>query len=222
MKARGHRRGGDGRDGDPRHGHPGSRFDEREHGPRRHARTPPRGMPPEEHRRQAPTAVKAYVITVSDSRTAADDTSGAAIARLLAEAGHAVLGRACVPDDAEKVRAAVREAPEEADAILLTGGTGVAPRDVTLEALEPLWEKRLPGFGELFRALSARQIGPAAWLSRAAAGTVAGGRLLFALPGAPAAVELALEELILPELGHAVGLARPPAPPEDEDPGGHG
>jgi molybdenum cofactor biosynthesis protein B len=147
------------------------------------------------------------IITVSDTRRGADDTSGALAERLLSRAGAAVSPRAWVRDDARAIRAALAKALRSrgVDVVVLTGGTGMAPRDVTPEAVEPLLERTLPGFGERFRALSWREVGPAAWLSRAGAG-VARGRLVVYLPGSSGAVRQALEELLIPELVHAVRL----------------
>ncbi len=146
-----------------------------------------------------------------DTRTLADDTGGALVCELLAGAGHRVALREIVKDDALAIRAALERglASPDCDAVLLTGGTGVAPRDVTPEAVEPLLERPLPGFGELFRQLSFGEIGAAALLSRALAG-LARGKPVFAMPGSRAAVRLALERLILPELGHLAGEARKP------------
>jgi molybdenum cofactor biosynthesis protein B len=147
------------------------------------------------------------VLTVSDTRGAADDTSGDRIQRLLEGAGHTVLARRWVRDDRAAIRRAARALLRraEVDALIVTGGTGVAPRDVTPEALEALVDRALPGFGEAFRARSAAQVGTAAWLSRASAG-IAGNRLLVWLPGSTRAVELALNEVLLPELGHVIRL----------------
>ncbi len=147
------------------------------------------------------------VITVSDTRGPRDDSSGDALVRGLSRAGHDVLGRAWVRDDVPMIRRAVRAtlARRDVDVVLLTGGTGVAPRDRTPEALQPLLERELPGLGELFRMLSYRQIGSAAWLSRAGAG-VARGKLVVWLPGSTRAVELAVRRLVGPELGHALRL----------------
>jgi len=147
------------------------------------------------------------IVTVSDTRRGTEDRSGAAIERLLVRAGHRVAVRAWTSDDVTAIRRAARAAlaRRDVDALIVTGGTGVAPRDRTPEALEPLIEKWLPGFGEAFRARSEVQVGTAAWLSRATA-AVARGRLLVMLPGSTAAVELALESLLLPELVHVVRL----------------
>jgi molybdenum cofactor biosynthesis protein B len=149
------------------------------------------------------------VITVSDTRTVADDTGGALACELLEAAGHRIVFRELVKDDADAIRAALGAALASAEcaAVILTGGTGVAPRDVTPEAVAPLLDRPLPGFGELFRQLSFAEIGAAALVSRALAG-LASGTAVFALPGSRAAVRLALERLILPELGHLVGEAR--------------
>lgn len=162
------------------------------------------------HRRPARPAACA-VITVSDTRGPAGDLSGDTIARLLERAGHRVLDRAWVPDEIPAIRRSLRAALKRkaVDAILLTGGTGVAPRDRTPEAVAPLLEAVLPGFGERFRALSARQVGSAAWLSRAGAG-VARGRLVVWLPGSPRAVALAVSRLLAPELPHVLGLLQRP------------
>jgi molybdenum cofactor biosynthesis protein B len=144
---------------------------------------------------------------VSDTRRGAADTSGAAIARLVERARHRVVRRAWVRDDRAAIRRAARVtlARPDVDVLIVTGGTGIAPRDVTPEALAPLVERWLPGFGEVFRFLSVRQVGAAAWLSRAAAG-VARGRLIVMLPGSRPAVELAMKQLILPELVHALRM----------------
>ena len=147
------------------------------------------------------------IITVSDTRGAADDPSGDRAQKLLEAAGHTVLARRWVRDD----RAAIRRAAKmllrrrDVDAVIVTGGTGVAARDVTPEALEPLYDRALPGFGEHFRACSEAQVGTAAWLSRASAGVV-GSRLLVLLPGSTRAVELAMKDVLLPELGHVLRL----------------
>lgn len=155
----------------------------------------------------APRAVGVAIVTVSDTRRGADDTSGATAERLLVHAGCVVPSRAWVRDDVAAIRRAVRAALARADvdAVVLTGGTGVAPRDVTPEAVEPLLERPLPGFGERFRALSWDTVGTAAWLSRAGAG-VARGRLVVYLPGSVGAVRQALEQLLIPELVHVVRL----------------
>jgi molybdenum cofactor biosynthesis protein B len=144
---------------------------------------------------------------VSDSRRGREDTAGALVERLVARAGHRVLTRAWVRDEPAALRRAGRAALARAgvDVLIVTGGTGLGPRDRTPEALAPLAARAIPGFGERFRALSSRQVGAAAWLSRAGA-FVARGRLVVMLPGSRAAVELALTRLLLPELVHAVRM----------------
>jgi molybdenum cofactor biosynthesis protein B len=158
-----------------------------------------------EHKAHAPRAVRCVVCTVSDSKTKETDTSGRLLQELLAAAGHEVVGYHLVRDEPAQVQAVLEAACADpaAQAVLFTGGTGITTRDRTPEAIEALLELRLPGFGELFRLLSYQEIGPAAMLSRAQAG-VRAGRLVFSLPGSPAACRLALERLILPELGHLV------------------
>ena len=160
------------------------------------------------HRRGAPQQVPTVVITVSDTRTLETDTGGARVAERLAQAGHPVVSREIVRDDPDAIAEALRKAlsRDEIAAVILTGGTGVAPRDVTPEAVEPLLERVIPGFGELFRMLSFGDIGSAALLSRALAGVVSG-RVVFVLPGSRGAVELAMEKLILPEIGHLAAEA---------------
>jgi molybdenum cofactor biosynthesis protein B len=165
-------------------------------------------MSVEHHRSLAVANLGFAVITVSDSRTEADDEGGRRIAEAAAAAGHRVIRRAWVTDDVTAIRRAVREAlAPPVDVVVLTGGTGFSPRDVTVEAVAPLLERPIEGFGELFRALSYQQVGAAAMLSRATAGLV-GGRALFALPGSPKAASLAMETLILPEAGHLLSQAR--------------
>jgi len=162
---------------------------------------------PRHHKAHAPSSVACGVITISDSRTPETDDSGRLIRDMLAAAGHTVPVAAIVKDETDAILAAVSRAAETCDAILTNGGTGLATRDVTIPTLAPLLERTLPGFGELFRSLSYQEIGSAALLSGALAG-VFRGRLLVCLPGSPDACRLALEKLILPELGHAIGLLR--------------
>jgi molybdenum cofactor biosynthesis protein B len=158
-----------------------------------------------DHHAAAPASVRVYVLTVSDTRTEETDTSGKAIADLLVEAGHALAGRAIVRDEPAEVRARIVEALGQPDvqAIITTGGTGINARDTSFETIDALLEKRLDGFGELFRMLSYQEIGAAAMLSRAAAG-MARGRIVVSLPGSEHAVRLAMTKLVLPELGHLV------------------
>lgn len=151
--------------------------------------------------------LKVVVITASDTRTPADDASGRIIRELLEGAGHVVTHYEIVPDDPERIRALVIEHVASDDAIIINGGTGIAARDSTIEAIRPLLNKELEGFGELFRMLSYQAIGSAAFLSRALAGT-ANGRIVVALPGSPAACKLAMEKLLLPELGHLAHLLK--------------
>ena len=160
---------------------------------------------PLEHKASAPRSVGCFVLTVSDSKTPETDTSGALIRELLEKAGHAVVGVAIVKDEPSEVRSMIRRqsADPRVRAIIMTGGTGITSRDSTFEAVETLLDKRLTGFGELFRVLSYQEIGSAAILSRAQAG-VAQGRIVFSLPGSPNACRLALEKLIIPELGHLI------------------
>lgn len=149
-------------------------------------------------------AIRCGVITISDTRTPATDTSGAAARAALEAAGHVVAGYAVVPDEPAQIVALVRElAGQGCQAIITSGGTGITRRDSTFEAIDGLLEKRLPGFGELFRMLSYQEIGAAAMLSRATAGLF-GGAVIFCLPGSTGAVRLALERLIVPELPHLV------------------
>ena len=158
-----------------------------------------------EHKAQAPASVGCYVLTVSDTRTEATDASGRAIADLLSAAGHRICGRAIVKDDPDLVRAAVTRQLAKADvqAVITTGGTGITSRDSTYEAIAALLQKKLDGFGELFRMLSYEQIGSAAMMSRACAG-LASGKIVVSLPGSESAARLAMGRLLIPELGHLV------------------
>ena len=160
-------------------------------------------MSTELHRRDAPKSVRCFVLTISDTRTAASDRSGAAIAAALEGAGHEIVGRQIVRDDPADVRTAVTAQTAIAQVIVTTGGTGITSRDSTYEAITSVLDKTLDGFGELFRVLSYEQVGSAAMLSRACAGSI-GRTAVFALPGSEQAVRLALTKLILPEIGHVV------------------
>jgi len=166
-------------------------------------------MSHDEHRAASPSTVRCAVLTISDTRTRESDTSGAAIAELLTAAGHTLHERKLMGDDADAVRAQVEAwiAFPGVDVVITTGGTGLTARDSTFEATAVLIEKRLDGFGELFRMLSFQDIGPAAMLTRAFAGAVRG-TILIALPGSESAVRLAMSKLILPEIGHLVREAR--------------
>ncbi len=162
-----------------------------------------------EHRAGAPSSLRLAVVTVSDTRTLATDTSGARIVELAEGAGHRVAERAIVPDEPDVLRPLLEgfAARDDVDAILVTGGTGISARDQTFETVSALLTRPLPGFGELFRMLSYAEIGPACMLSRAVGGLV--GRVaLLVMPGSRAAVELAMTKIILPELPHLVREAR--------------
>ncbi|WP_018922830.1 MogA/MoaB family molybdenum cofactor biosynthesis protein [Salsuginibacillus kocurii] len=157
-----------------------------------------------EHKEEAPELVRCDVITVSDSRTLETDKSGKLMLSLLEEEGLKVLDRTIVPDEMEKIQRSVQQSLENemVDVVLLNGGTGISERDVTIEAVQPLIHKEIPGFGELFRYLSySEDIGSAALMSRALAGTKAG-KAIFCTPGSSGAVRLAMTRLILPELRH--------------------
>ena len=156
-----------------------------------------------EDHRSALAGVRCAVLTISDTRALETDVSGRAIVELLEEARHVVAKRQILRDDPKDVHDAVLGQIGGVDAVITTGGTGITSRDSTYEAIASLLEKRLDGFGELFRALSYQEIGSAAMLSRATAG-VARGTIIFLLPGAENAVHLAMTKLILPELGHLV------------------
>ncbi|MGH9381740.1 MAG: MogA/MoaB family molybdenum cofactor biosynthesis protein [Thermoanaerobaculia bacterium] len=145
------------------------------------------------------------MLTVSDTRTLDTDVGGRMAADLVEAEGHLVVERRLVPDEVDAIRSACEALldDERVECVVVTGGTGLTRRDVTVESLRPLFERELPGFGELFRSLSCAEVGPAAMLSRATAGVVKG-RAVFLLPGSPAAVELALTRLILPVVGHLV------------------
>jgi molybdenum cofactor biosynthesis protein B len=160
---------------------------------------------PREHKAQAPRSIGCWVVTISDTRTPETDTSGALIRDLLSAAGHQVIGSAVVRDEPADVQQVVRETckDDRVQAVILTGGTGITSRDSTFEAIEALLEKRLPGFGELFRMLSYQEIGAAAMLSRAQLGIHAR-RIVASLPGSPTACRLALDKLLIPELPHLV------------------
>ena len=164
---------------------------------------------PQEHKAHAPASVGCFVLTISDSKTLETDTSGALIRELVSAAGHRVTGHAIVKDEPDQVAAVIRSgcAAPSVEAFILTGGTGITSRDSTYEAIEALLDKRLAGFGELFRMLSYEEVGAAAMLSRAQGGVVQG-RVLFSLPGSPNACRLALEKLIIPELPHLIREVR--------------
>ncbi len=160
-----------------------------------------------EHKKEALRNLRCAVITASDTRTEETDGSGRIIRELLESGGHKVSVYEVVKDDGEQIRKAVVNALEMSDVAICNGGTGISPRDVTIDTLEPLMTTKVEGFGELFRALSYDEIGSSAMLSRAVAGIVEKG-LLFCLPGSPNAVKLAMEKLILPEMGHMLAQVR--------------
>lgn len=160
----------------------------------------------DQHRSEAPDSVNCYIVTVSDTRTPETDKGGSAAEALLAEAGYSIAGREIVKDDYDDIRELVHKcaANPAIEAVILTGGTGIAPRDVTYEAVESLLDKKMHGFGEIFRYLSfTEDIGTAAILSRAVAGTV-GRTAVFSVPGSVGAVKLAVGRLIIPELRHVM------------------
>ena len=167
-------------------------------------------MAHEEHLRRSPRQVRCAVITVSDTRDEQSDESGRYMRDALQASGHVVTHYRIVKDVPLQIRgelAVLGETPG-CQAILLNGGTGIAPRDTTYDTLEKMLDKRLDGFGEIFRYLSYQEIGSGAMMSRAVAG-VYRGRIVFSVPGSPEAVRLAMEKLILPELGHLVWTITP-------------
>ncbi len=159
-------------------------------------------MSHQEHRAAGPRSVRVFVITASDTRGEAEDESGRLLREGIAAAGHQLAGYRVVKDEPDEIRAALAAADQAAaQAVVVNGGTGIAARDRTYEAVAGLLEKRLDGFGELFRMLSYQEVGSAAMLSRAVAG-VWRGKVVFSLPGSRAAVRLGWEKLIAPELPH--------------------
>jgi molybdenum cofactor biosynthesis protein B len=162
-----------------------------------------------QHRCESPKTVRCAVVTISDTRTLENDRGGGLIVEMLAAVGHEVTDRRIVRDDPRDIEPLVRKLadPDATDAILLTGGTGIAARDQTFETISSLLEKSMPGYGELFRMLSYSDIGPAAMLSRAIGG-VLNKVIVLTMPGSVAAVRLAMEKLIVPEIGHLVYEAR--------------
>jgi molybdenum cofactor biosynthesis protein B len=170
---------------------------------------------PSIHKAHAQKTASVFIVTCSTSKAEQkgkgvpiDDPSGDKIEELVRQAGHRITGRALIPDRMSFLRTTVRNALRtDADVIIITGGTGIAPSDVTVEAVAPLLEKQIPGFGELFRKISYDEIGSAAMMSRAMAGVVKG-KAVFCLPGSPDGVATAVSRLILPELGHVLSIAR--------------
>lgn len=168
--------------------------------------------PHEHHRQEAPSTLRFAVVTVSDSRTRDTDESGALITDRLRNGGHEVLEHIVLPDEIDEIRGTVNMLARdpEIDVIVTNGGTGVSTRDVSIEAVTPLFGKRLPGFGELLRMLSYETIGAAAFLSRAQAGTIPAPdavKIVFQLPGSPNACDLAVSDMILPEVTHLFSQA---------------
>jgi len=160
----------------------------------------------EQHRQEAPSSVRCMVVTVSDTRTPETDKSGALMRELLEQGGYRIVRYEIVKDEYDQIREMIREAAQdpEVEAILFNGGTGIAPRDTTYEAVRDSLDKEMPGFGEIFRYLSfAEDIGPAAILSRAVAGVV-GTTAVFSTPGSSGAVKLAMTRIIVPELRHVM------------------
>jgi molybdopterin adenylyltransferase len=157
------------------------------------------------HRESAPEHVRLAVLTISDTRTPENDTGGDTIEELMRGAGHEIVERRIVTDDAARIRAALVNllARPDVDAIITTGGTGISARDTTYEVVDRMLEKKLDGFGEIFRVLSYEEIGAAAILSRALAGAV-GPKFIACLPGSRNAVRLAVEKLLAPEISHVV------------------
>jgi molybdenum cofactor biosynthesis protein B len=162
-----------------------------------------------EHKANAPQSLRLAVVTVSDTRTPETDTSGALIVSLAEAAGHQVRERAIVPDEPARIAGLLEQAGRGGvlDAVLITGGTGISPRDQTYETVSRLLTRPLPGYGELFRMLSYAEIGAACMLSRAVGGLM-GQIAVLVMPGSRAAVELAMTKIILPELPHLVREAR--------------
>lgn len=159
----------------------------------------------EQHKAHAPQCVTCVVITCSDTRTSQTDTSGQLMMRLLKEHGHDLAGYHVIKDDPAQIRSVIEEAAahDAVQAILINGGTGISKRDSTFEAVDGMLEKRLVGFGEIFRYLTYKDIGSSAIMTRATAG-IFRGRIIFSTPGSEGAVRLAMESLILPEIGHII------------------
>ena len=157
------------------------------------------------HHRHDKQNLRVGIITLSDTRTAQTDESGRLIRELVERAGHRVVHYEIAPDAPELIERAIAASLEGVDALIMNGGTGIAPRDSTIEVVRRMLDKELDGFGELFRMLSYHEIGPASFLSRALAGVIRG-KVVVALPGSPAACRLGLEKLLLPELGHMAHL----------------
>jgi len=159
----------------------------------------------QEHKQKAPRSVSCAVLTISDSRTELDDESGKLIRQKLSQSGHRVMFYSILKNEADSIKKKIHELlrQQELQVIITSGGTGVSHRDITVETITPILEKKLDGFGQLFRFLSYQEIGTAAIMSRAFAG-VAEGKVILCLPGSPGAANLAMDKIILPEIGHMV------------------
>ena len=162
-----------------------------------------------EHKKKTAKSLGIMVVTVSDTRDEITDLSGQLIKEMLAEAGHRTVGYQIVKDEPSEIVDLLQQTlgREDLEVIILNGGTGIAPRDGTYEVVDRLLQKRLDGFGEIFRYLSYQDIGSAAIMSRACAG-IAGDKVMISLPGSRGAVQLAMGQLILPEIGHIVSQLR--------------
>ncbi len=162
-------------------------------------------MSHQEHKQKAPRSVSCAVLIVSDSRTERDDESGTLIRQKLSQSGHRVMFYSILKNEADSIKKKIYELlkQQELQVIITSGGTGVSHRDITVETIIPILEKKLDGFGQLFRFLSYQEIGTAAIMSRAFAG-VAQGKVILCLPGSPGAANLAMDKIILPEIGHMV------------------
>ncbi len=158
-----------------------------------------------QHREAAPEYIRVAALTISDTRTPEDDTGGDTIQELLEDAGHEIVERTIVRDDVAQIQTTLVDllGRNDVDAVITTGGTGISARDTTYEVVEQMLDKKLDGFGEIFRVLSYEEIGAAAMLSRATAGAV-GDKFLACLPGSRNAVRLAVEKLLVPEMAHVV------------------
>ena len=159
----------------------------------------------QEHKQKAPQSVSCAVLTISDSRTEQDDESGKLIKQRLSDNGHRVMSYSMLKNEADSIKKKIYELlrQEELQVIITSGGTGVSHRDITVETISPILEKKLDGFGELFRFLSYQEISTTSIMSRAIAGVV-GGKVIICLPGSPEAAKLAMDKVILPEIGHLV------------------
>ncbi len=159
----------------------------------------------QEHKCKSPKSVSCAVLTISDTRTERDDESGRLLMQKLSENGHRVISHCILKNEADSIKKKIYELlkEEELQVIIATGGTGVSRRDITIETIYPILEKKLDGFGELFRFLTYSEIGTGSIMSRAIAG-VAGGKVILCLPGSPEATNLAMDKIILPEIGHLV------------------